>query len=329
MTLPQTMNAITITRPGGPEVLQPVTRPVPQPGVRQVLIEVAYAGINRHDCGQRNRGTPPPGATDIPGLEVSGVVAAIGASVTRWKIGDRVCALVNGGGYAEYCLAEEPVTLPIPSGFDLKLAAALPEALLTAWLNVFMLGRLQRGEWLLVHGGSSGVGTMAIQLARLEGARVITTVGNAAKAQACRKLGATAINYREQDFVAEVMQTTGKHGADVILDMAGTAYAKRNLEALAMDGRIVHLSGSGAGEYSVPLTAIMAKRAVITGSLLRGSALALKTEIVRQVMERVWPHLGTKVMPLVDSVFPLSEAAQAHARMESSAHIGKILLEVM
>ncbi|MGE5523536.1 MAG: NAD(P)H-quinone oxidoreductase [Rhodospirillaceae bacterium] len=327
MTLRQTMNAITITRPGGPEVLQSVTRPVPQPGERQVLIEVAYAGINRHDCGQRNRGTPPPGATDIPGLEVAGVVAAVGASVSRSKVGDDACALVNGGGYAEYCLAEEPVTLPIPSGFDLKLAAALPEALLTAWLNVSMLGRLRHGEWLLVHGGSSGVGTMAIQLARLEGAHVITTVGNAAKAAACRKLGAMAINYREQDFVAEVMQATGKHGADVILDMAGTAYAKRNLEALAMDGRIVHLSGSG-GEYSVPLTAIMAKRAVITGSLLRGSALSLKTEIVRQVMERVWPHLGTEVMPLIDSVFPLAGAADAHARMESSAHIGKILLEV-
>jgi len=328
MMLPQTMTAISITRPGGPEVLQATTRPVPQPGDRQVLIKVAYAGINRHDCGQRNRGTPPAGATDIPGLEVAGVVAAVGAGVTRWKPGDRACALTNGGGYAEYCIAEEPVTLPIPNGFDLKLAAGLPEGLLTAWLNVFMLGRLKRGEWLLVHGGSSGVGTLAIQLARLEGAKVLATVGNAAKADACRKLGATAINYREQDFVAETMQATGKHGADAILDMAGTTYAKRNLEALAMDGRIVHLSGSG-GDYSVPLASIMAKRAVITGSLLRGSALSLKTEIVRQVTERVWPHLGAKVTPIIDSVFPLASAADAHARMESSVHIGKILLEVM
>lgn len=328
MTLPQTMTAIAIIRPGGPEVLQPAARPVPQPGERQVLIKVAYAGINRHDCGQRNRGTPPPGATDIPGLEVAGVVAAVGAGVTRWKVGERTCALVNGGGYAQYCIAEEPLALPIPAGFDLKLAAALPEALLTAWLNVFMLGRLLRGEWLLVHGGSSGVGTIAIQLARLEGARVVTTVGNAEKAEACRRLGATAIDYREQDFVAEVLQATGRHGADVILDMAGTTYAKRNLDALAMDGRIVHLSGSG-GDYCVPLATIMAKRAVVTGSLLRGSALALKTEIVRQVTERVWPHLGTKVTPIVDSVFPLADAAQSHARMESSVHVGKILLEVM
>jgi putative PIG3 family NAD(P)H quinone oxidoreductase len=292
-----------------------------------VLIRVAYAGINRHDCGQRTRGSPPPGATDIPGLEVAGLVAAVGAGVTHWKPGDRACALVNGGGYAQYCLAEEALALPIPAGFDLKLAAALPEALLTAWLNVFMLGRLKRGEWLLVHGGSSGVGTIAIQLARLEGARVIATVGNDAKAEACRKLGAVAVNYREQDFVAEAMRTTGQHGVDVILDMAGTAYAKRNLDALAMDGRIVHLSGSG-GDYSVPLTAIMARRAVITGSLLRGSALALKVEIVRQVQERVWTHLGAQVTPIVDSVFPLAGAADAHARMESSVHIGKILLEV-
>jgi NADPH:quinone reductase len=328
MSLPETMNAVAITRPGGPEVLQLTTRPVPKPEDEQVLIKVAYAGVNRHDCGQRNRGSAPPGATDIPGLEIAGVVVAAGAGVTRWKPGDRACALVNGGGYADYCIAEEPVTLPIPAGFDLKLAAGLPEGLLTAWLNVFMLGQLKRGEWLLVHGGSSGVGTIAIQLARLEGARVITTVGNAQKMEVCRKLGAYAINYREQDFVPEVMRETAKHGADVILDMAGTAYARRNLEALAMDGRIVHLSGSGAGEYSVPLSAIMAKRAVITGSLLRGSALSLKAELVRQVTERVWPHLGTKVTPIIDSVLPLAEAAQAHARMESSAHIGKILLEV-
>jgi putative PIG3 family NAD(P)H quinone oxidoreductase len=328
MSLPETMNAIAVTRPGGPEVLELTTRPVPKPGDKQVLIKVAYAGVNRHDCGQRNRGSAPPGATDIPGLEVAGVIAAVGANVTRWKPGDRACALVNGGGYADYCIAEEPVTLPIPHGFDLKLAAGLPEALFTAWLNVFMLGHLKRGEWLLVHGGSSGVGTIAIQLARLESARVIATVGNAQKMDVCRKLGAYAVNYREQDFVAEVMRETAKHGADVILDMAGTTYASRNLEALAMDGRIVHLSGSGAGEYSVPLSAIMGKRAVITGSLLRGSALSLKTEIVRQVTERVWPHLGTKVTPIVDSVFPLAEAAQAHARMESSVHIGKILLEV-
>ena len=238
--LPSTMNAITIVRAGGPEVLQAVTRPLPQPAAGQVLIKVAFAGINRHDCGQRIRGFGPPGATDIPGLEVAGEVAAVGPGVTRWKAGDRVCALTNGGGYAQYCIAAQEVTLPIPEKFDLKLAASLPETLMTSWLNVFMLGRLKAGEWLLVHGGSSGIGT----------------------------------------------------------------------------------------EFSVAVSAIMAKRAVVTGSQLRVSALSLKTEIVRQVTERVWPHLGTKVTPIIDSIMPLADAAGAHARMETSVHIGKILLEV-
>ena len=327
--LPNTMKAIEIARAGGPEVLQPTTRPVPQPEAGQVLIKVAYAGINRHDVGQRVRGHAPAGATDIPGLEVSGEIAAIGSGVTRWKPGDRVCALVNGGGYAEYCIALEPVTLPIPDGFGMKLAAALPEALMTAWLNVFMLGRLTPGEWLLVHGGSSGVGTMAIQLARLEGASVVTTAGNAAKLEVCRKLGANrAINYREEDFVAAVKEATGGHGADVILDMVGGEYAKRNVEALAMDGRLVHLASAGGAEFSVPLSAIMQKRAVITGSQLRASALAVKTEIVLQAWDHVWPHLGTEVTPVIDSVLPLAKASEGHARMESSVHIGKILLEV-
>jgi len=310
-------------------VLEPVVRPVPQPNAGEVLIKVAYAGINRHDCGQRIRGFGPPGATDIPGLEVSGTIAAVGPGVTRWKTGDRVCALTNGGGYGEYCIALEPVVLPIPAGFDLKLAAALLETLFTVWLNVFMLGRLKAGEWLLAHGGSSGIGTMAIQLARLEGAHVVVTAGSDAKCAACLKLGANgAINYRTQDFVAEVQKITGGHGADVILDMIGGGYAARNLAALAVDGRIVHLSGADGVDYTVPVAAIMAKRAVITGSQLRVSSLALKTEIVRQVVERVWPHLGTKVTPLIDSVLPLAKAVEGHQRMESSVHVGKILLEV-
>ncbi len=320
-----TMTAIEITQAGGPEVLQVCTRPVPQPGPGQVLIKVAYAGINRHDCGQRKRGFGPKGATDIPGLEVSGSVVATGAGVTRWQPGASVCALVNGGGYAEYCLALDIVTLPIPARFDLQLAAALPEALFTAWLNVFMLGRLQHGECLLVHGGSSGVGSIAIQLAHLHGARVITTVGNATKAAYCQGLGAEVILYREQDFVAEVAQLTKGRGVDVILDMAGAEYARRNLEALAMDGRILHLS-SGDGEYSVPLSAIMGKRAVVSGSQLRVSANSVKAEIVRQTLDQVWEHLGTKVTPVIDSILPLAQANAAHARMESSAHIGKILL---
>ena len=327
--LPSTMTAISIVRAGGPEVLQPSTRPLPQPGAGEVLIKVAYAGINRHDCGQRNRGFGPRGATDIPGLEVAGEVVATGSGVTRWKTGNRVCALVNGGGYAQYCIAAEPITLPIPAGFDLQQAASLPEALFTAWLNVFMLGRLKAGEWLLVHGGSSGVGTMAIQLARLEGAMVVATAGSAAKCAVCVKLGAaSAINYYDEDFVDGVHQATDNHGADVILDMVGGDYAKRNLEALAVDGRLVHLSGGNGAEFCVPVSAIMAKRAVVTGSQLRVSPLSLKIEIVRQVMARVWPHLGTRVTPIIDSILPLEQAAAAHTRMESSVHIGKILLEV-
>src|SRR5262245_21532919 len=234
---PKTMTAINITAAGGPEVLKPGERPVPQPEPGQVLIKVAYAGVNRHDCGQRRRGRPPAGATDIPGLEVAGEVVETGAGVTRWKPGDRACALVNGGGYAQYCIAEAPITLPVPAGFDLKQAAALPETFFTAWFNVFMIGQLAAGEWLLVHGGSSGVGTTAIQLAKMEGAKVLATAGSSAKCDACVKLGALkAINYREQDFVAAVREATAGHGADVILDMAGTAYATRNLDALALDG---------------------------------------------------------------------------------------------
>ena len=328
MTLPQTMRAIEITRAGGPDVLKLCERPVPQPDTGQVLVKVAYAGINRHDCGQRARGHGPKGATDIPGLEISGEIALVGSGVTRWKRGDRVCALVNGGGYAEYCIAAEPITMAIPGKLDLKLAAALPEALFTAWLNVFMIGRLKGGEWLLVHGGSSGVGTIAIQLARMEGASVIATVGNAAKAQLCERLGAAAINYREQDFVERVRALTNGHGVDVILDMVGGEYAKRNLEAIAMDGRLVHLAGTRGGDFNVPLPSIMAKRAIVTGSRLRESEMAVKVEIVRQVMERVSPHLGTKVTPIIDSVLPLEKAGEAHARMESSVHMGKILLEV-
>jgi NADPH2:quinone reductase len=327
--IPATMNAIEITQAGGPEVLKLTTRPVPQPAAGQVLIKVAYAGINRHDCGQRNRGFGPKGATDIPGLEVSGEVVAVGTGVTRWKAGDKVCALVNGGGSAQYCLALQEVTFPIPDGFDMKMAAGLPEALMTAWLNVFILGRLKAGEWLLVHGGSSGVGSTAIKLGLLTGAKVIATVGNEAKREFCLKIGAhAAINYRTQDFVAEVEKITEGHGADVILDMAGAAYAKRNLQALAMDGRVIHISSGDKNEYSVPLSAIMGKRAVVSGSGLRVSALPVKVEIVRQLNEKVWPHLGAKVTPVIDSILPLAKACDAHSRMETSEHIGKILLDV-
>jgi putative PIG3 family NAD(P)H quinone oxidoreductase len=324
-----TMTAILITAPGAPEVLKPAERPVPQPQADEVLIRVAYAGINHHDVSQRKRGHGPQGATDIPGLEVAGEVVAIGSGVTRWRTGDRVCALVNGGGYAQYCVAREVLALPIPDGFDFKQAACLPEAMFTAWFNVFTLGNLAKDEWLLVHGGSSGVGTTAIQLARLEGAQVIATAGSAAKCAACLALGARhAINYRENDFVAEVKRVTGGHGADVILDMVGGAYAKRNLEALAMDGRLVHIASGGPIEFSTPIMAIAAKRARITASRMRPLELNKKRLVANALVERVWPHLGTKINPVIDSVYPLGEAAAAHARMESSQHIGKILLEV-
>jgi len=327
--LPATMTAISITAAGGPEVLKTESRPVPQPGPGQVLIKVAYAGINRHDCSQRKRGYGPKGATDIPGLEAAGEIVALGPDVTRWKVGDRACALVNGGGYAQFCIALEPLLLPVPPGYDLKQAASLPEAMFTAWFNVFHLGRLARGEWLLVHGGSSGVGTIAIQLGRLEGANVITTAGSAAKCEACTKLGAQhAVNYKEADFVAAVKQATADRGVDVILDMVGGAYAKRNLASLAPDGRLVHIASGGPIEFCTPISAIAEKRAFVTASQMRPLPLDKKSAVVRDLLERVWPHLGTRIHPVIDSVYPLEQAAQSHARMESSQHIGKILLEV-
>ncbi|RPI45320.1 MAG: NAD(P)H-quinone oxidoreductase [Betaproteobacteria bacterium] len=323
------MTAVSITAAGGPEMLKTESRPVPRPGAGQVLIKVAYAGINRHDCSQRKRGFGPKGATDIPGLEVAGEVVAVGPDVTRWKVGDRACALVNGGGYAQYCIAQAPLLLPVPAGYDLKQAACLPEAMFTAWFNIFHLGRLARGEWLLVHGGSSGVGTIAIQLGRLEGASVITTAGSSTKCDACLKLGAQhAVNYKEADFVAEVKKATAERGVDVILDMVGGAYAKRNLESLAPDGRLVHISSGGPIEFCTPISAIAAKRAVVTASQMRPLPLDKKQAVVRDLLDRVWPHLGTRIDPVLDSVFTLEQAGQSHARMESSQHIGKILLEV-
>lgn len=325
--LPATMTAITITAAGGPDVLKPEQRPVPRPGAGQVLIKVAYAGINRHDCSQRKRGYGPKNATDVPGLEVAGEIVAVGPDVTRWNVGDRACALVNGGGYAQYCLALEPLLLPIPAGFDMKQAASLPEAMFTAWFNIFHLGRLAKGEWLLVHGGSSGVGTIAIQLGVLEGAKVITTAGSAAKCEACMQLGATrAVNYKEEDFVAAVKETTGGHGVDVILDMVGGQYAQRNLESIAADGRLVHIA-SGS-DFSTPLIAVSSKRAIVTASQMRPLPLDKKQAVAKDLLARVWPHLGTRIRTVIDNVYPLEQASQSHARMESSRHIGKILLEV-
>jgi putative PIG3 family NAD(P)H quinone oxidoreductase len=278
----RTMTAIRISTAGGPDVLQPVSRPVPVPQGREVLIRVFYAGMNRRDCEQRRRFTPPD--WDVPGLEVSGEIVATGRDVQRFKPGDQVCALVPGGGYAQYSVAEECLTFPVPAGFDMAQSAALPEALMTVWLSVFVVGQLKAHEWLLVHGGTSGIGTMAIQLARLVEANVAATAGTRAKCDLCVDLGAAAaINYREEDFVAGVMAATGGHGADVILDMVGAAYAQRNIQALAADGRLVHVSRADPAPFCAPLDDIMTKRARVTGCRLRVSPLSLKSEIARQV----------------------------------------------
>lgn len=328
-SLPAMMRAVAPGAPGGPDVLRLEQRPVPVPGPGQVLVETAYAGVNRHDCGQRTRGTPPPGATDILGLEVAGEVVRLGAGVAGDLLGARVCALVNGGGYAEFCLAEGELCLPWPAGFDARRAAALPEALFTAWFNLVDLAGMTAGDWLLIHGGTSGVGSTAIQIARLLGARPIATAGTAEKCATCLTLGAEqAINYREQDFVAAVQQATGGHGADIILDMVGGLYAERNLHALARDGRVVHLTPGKQATFSAPLALIMQKRAVVTGSQMRPLEPPRKRKLAQALRERVWPALGGAVNPLMDSVFPLARAADAHARMESGAHAGKILLAI-
>jgi NADPH2:quinone reductase len=325
------MTAIGITSPGGPEVLVPEERPVPQPGAGEILVKVAAAGVNRPDVAQRLGHYPPPkGATDIPGLEIAGDVVALGAGVTRWKIGDKVCALVIGGGYAEYCVAHESHALPVPAGYAMTDAAAIPETFFTVWHNVFERGALKSGETLLVHGGSSGIGTAAIQLAKQFGARVIVTAGSDAKCEACRKLGAdVAINYKTQDFVAATKDATGGKGANVILDMVGGDYIERNYEAAAVEGRIVQIAFQGSPKATVDFRRIMLKRLHHTGSTLRSRSVEDKGLIASAIGKTVLPLLAAgKVRPVMDSTFPLAEAAKAHARMESSAHIGKIVLTV-
>lgn len=325
--LPASMSAVVPAGPGGPEVLQLVQRPVPMPGPGQILIKTAYAGVNRHDCGQRRRGAPPKGATDILGLEVAGRVAHLGPDVSGDLLGAQVCALVNGGGYAEFCVADVDLVLPQPVGFDDKLSAALPEALFTAWFNLVDLAGMKAGDWFLVHGGTSGVGSTAIQIARMLGARAVATAGTPEKCALSLKLGAErAINYRTEDFVAATHEATGGHGADIILDMVGGSYAERNLATLAKDGRIVHLSSGHQPDFSAPLRLIMEKRAIVTGSLMRPLEPARKRKVAQALRERIWPMLGTVINPLMDSVFPLARAADAHARMEAGLHAGKILL---
>ncbi|PJK28479.1 NAD(P)H-quinone oxidoreductase [Minwuia thermotolerans] len=329
--MPDEMNAIEITGPGGPDVLRQVRRPVPRPAHDEVLIRVAAAGVNRPDCIQRAGGyPPPPGASDLPGLEVAGEIVARGAGVSQWKEGDRVMALVAGGGYAEYCAAPAPQCLPVPDGYDMVKAAAVPETFFTVWTNVFDRGRLQGGESFLVHGGSSGIGTTAIQLAKRFGARVFATAGSAEKCDACVKLGAErAINYREEDFVEVVKELTGGDGVNLILDMVGGDYFRRNVKALAVEGRLVQIAFLDTPKVEFDFTPMMLKRLTLTGSTLRPRSVQQKAEIAEALAEHVLPLLASgAVAPVIDTVLPIAEAAKAHEKMEASTHIGKIMLEV-
>ena len=325
------MIAIAIREPGPPEVLVPIERQTPEILPGEVLVKVAAAGVNRPDVMQRQgRYPPPPGASDIPGLEIAGEIAAVGADVKSWRIGDRVCALVSGGGYAEYCAAPAPQCLPIPAGVDLVHAAAIPETFFTVWTNVFERGRLAAGESILIHGGSSGIGTTAIQLAHALGARVITTAGSDEKCAACASLGAdVAINYRTADFVAAVKEATSGRGVDVVLDMVGGDYLQRNIECLAMDGRLVQIGQLGGAKSEINTGLILQRRLWLTGSTLRARSVAEKGAIASAVHKSVWPLLeaGTVRVP-VHATFPLAQAAAAHRVMESSAHIGKLVLTV-
>ena len=328
MDLPHTMRAIEISQPGGPEVLREATRPVPVPGPGQVVVRLAYAGVNRPDALQRAGAyDPPPGASDLPGLEGAGTIAALGAGVTRWKVGDRVCALFPGGSYAEHALTDAGQVLPVPAGMGLREAACLPETFFTVWSNVFQRGGLQAGERFLVHGGSSGIGTTAIQLAHAFGARVFATAGSDAKCAACVKLGAErAINYRTEDYV-KILQAEG--GAHLILDMVGGVYLPRNLRALADDGRLVQIAFLQGPKVEVNFAPLMVRRLTITGSTLRPQSDAAKAAIARALEAQVWPLLEAgRLAPVMDSEFALADAAKAHARMESSAHIGKIVLRI-
>jgi NADPH:quinone reductase len=324
------MIVIEIRQPGAPDVLVPAERPVPTPRAGEVLIKVAGAGVNRPDLMQRlGKYPPPPGASDIPGLEVSGTIEAVGADAGAWKVGDRVCALLAGGGYAEYCVAPAPQCLPAPRAVDLAEAGAMPETFFTVWTNVFERGRLKSGEALLVHGGSSGIGTAAIQIACALGARVFATAGSAEKCAACERLGAErAINYRDADFVDAVRQSTGGKGVDVVLDMVGGDYFPRNIEALAVEGRLVQIATLRGGKSEIVLPAIMQRRLTITGSTLRARSVAEKGAIARALLEHVWPLVEAgRVKPIVYRSFALGDAAAAHRLMESGEHIGKILLK--
>jgi NADPH2:quinone reductase len=325
------MRAIAIRAFGDPDVLEVQDRPVPHPATGEILVRVAAAGVNRLDVLQRKGHYPPlPGASDLPGLEVAGEVVDLGVGVGRWRIGDRVTALMAGGGYAAYAAVAEGTAIPIPEGLSMVEAASLPETVFTVWHNVFERGALKEGETLLVHGGTSGIGVMAIQIARARGARVIATAGSEEKLAACRALGAThAINYREEDFVSATQAATNGKGADVILDMVGGPYTARNLDAAAEDGRIVQIAFLKGPKVDLDLRLIMQKRLVLTGSTLRARPTGIKAALAEAVEREVWPLFASRrVRPVIHKVFPLDQAAEAHALMEEGTHIGKIMLEI-
>ena len=327
--IPAQMTVVAISKPGGPEVLVPETRPVPAPGPNEILVKVMAAGVNRPDVAQRAGVYPPPaGASDLPGLEIAGEVVALGDGAHKHKIGDRVMSLVAGGGYAQYCIAQDAQAMTIPALLSILEAGATPETLMTVWHNVFERGGLKAGESLLIHGGSSGIGTMAIQLAKAFGAKVIVTVGSKDKADACLKLGADhAINYKTEDFVVAAKSMTAGAGPNVILDMVGGDYVERNYDAAATDGRIVQIATLGGAKVSVNIARLMVKRLHHTGSTLRPRSNADKAAMVAAIEAKVMPLLREgRIKPLMDSTFPLEKAADAHRRMETSEHIGKIVL---
>lgn len=327
--LPETMRAIAIGDAKTPDSLHIVEAPLPEPAAEEILVRVAAAGVNRGDCVQRiGFYPPPPGASEIMGLEFSGTVVACGSAVTQWQIGDRVAALVAGGSYADYATVHQAHALPVPSDMSFTDAAALPETIFTVWANLFEGGRLQQGETVLLHGGSSGIGTTAIQMAKQAEARVIVTAGSAEKCAACRDLGADlAINYKQQDFVAACADFTDGQGVDVILDMVGGEYLNRNIQAAAMGGRIVNIAFMAGFEATANFLPVMLKRLTLTGSTLRARPIEEKTRLTQAVAERFWPHIGGAVKPVVDCVIPLAEAGRAHQSMEESQHIGKIILD--
>jgi NADPH2:quinone reductase len=331
MSVPLEMTVVEISAPGGPEQLKLAKRAVPQPGDREVLVRVAAAGVNRPDVMQRQgRYPPPPGASDLPGLEIAGEIVALGANVSALSVGDEVTALLPGGGYAEYAVAAAPLCLPVPSGISMVEAAAIPETFFTVWTNLFDRGRCKAGDTVLVHGGTSGIGTTAIQLAAAWGARVFATAGSEDKARACEKLGAVrGINYRTEDFVAVIRADTAGAGVDVTLDMVAGSYVARNLEIAALEGRVVTISLLGGSKAEINMGMILTKRLTLTGSTLRARTVAQKAEVADAVRKNVWPLLAAgRVRPVIHATFPLAEASEAHRLMETSNHIGKIVLTV-